>query len=1572
MAIRYLHKSWKLFWKIVFSILFIVILLLGGGFIILQLDATQDTIVQNIENSFQQNYKGELIIGELGGNLPFNAVLNDVVLIADSDSARPDTVASVGRMELGVDLLGLLQNRLRIDAFALQEPSVRLFADGSGGYTLLTSLEPVSVDTTDSGGGFFSSWITDFEIIAPAVTISDGSLFIEKFYSDSEKLNLPEPLKVDSINTKLFVELTEKQRFFDIENFTARIEAIETEDIVITGQIFNNEQTLEFNAFHFTVGRSHLHINGEVNDINLYAGKITEQFKKAQYDVTVSSHRLIPAAFSGLYTEIPDVEESLNFTIQLNGALNSLQLQTFKFGTGESYFAIDGSIQNLFEESGLAYEFNIDTLEIHRQDLEKFTAQPNASLFQAIENLRLEGQASGSADSLMLDVNGQSPLGSVTFDGGSQLVEPYKYSGVLTGSGVDIAPFLGASIDSSSLNFETEVQGQNTSLTEGSLNIEGIAVNSFVNQVPIDSLRFSAILDNGLADVSYYYRNENEIIAGGGSANFNKNDPTITLTGETQRFNLATLLNNERFDSTSLNTNFTFNIEGVETDRIHGRASFEVGESIIRGDSVQSHQITMQLSPPDRAERTFVVNSSLFDLRLAGDLQPTNIAQLYRFWGTYFQRRITEEILLDSLSTAPANNTASLEPLQLQGFIEAKNLHLVRNYWPSFPAIDTDSRITFDIRANSSDLEFSSQMQSDTLIINQTKYKNADVNLSGRFRHNKTLKQYSTLHLQTKAARLESDLFDMDSLRMDLQYRRDSLHMSQRIAQFSDSASYNMEMRASLTDSSITAVIENFFLGNSQYAWQESETPAITYGQLGKLKFNSFRFQNENSFIALRGVLSADSTDSLQYIIDDVDLGRISSLLREQIDFNGTLNASLQTSSIPDRPVIEGDLTVRRLEVQDRVIGDLYFASNYNIGEDRFDVNIEVVTDSTEYPDYLAANENIGQNISIEGYFNPYNSDSAQDSTFYLEADFSELDMWVMSLLLSDIFYEIEGSASGSGYITGNLQDLDYHAEIQLDDVFASPAFLRTSYYLNGEVRLDSEGGVILNYVDINDNSGGTGTLYGQVDLNDMEPVKYLDLSIRLDDLKFLDNSYSRDVPFYGSVGGTGDVHLTGSTTNMRLTTDEEIVVSGNSNISILLTEETEITEAGSFIKFVDSFENPEQATDISGLETTEDTPNRAIGELTFSDKVDIDLQFRAPQPIAIDLLFDTETGEELQAEGTGNLRIIMEGNEVQMFGRFDVEGGNYHFVSGSIFSRELEIRPGGFIAWNGPPEEGRLSIEAVYNARPSISSLTTRNLGEGDVSRSVPVNLIVEVTGTVSNIQQDFYFELPGYITSSPTLQLLISQINNNEERKLLQATSILLTGEFLAAGVGARGLGGELRQGSTFINPLISNQIISPLLSNQINSLLSSDSSELDIDFQLNANNQIDLGVALRLYNDKLILQRQGRLTGGRPTNSFVERLGNLSATYRITPNLSVNAFHRQVPTLGVFSPTQATNITPSVDGVGLEASVEFNTWQKLWQKISGVYENIFGLQEQKTDETENNENETPPQNEETEQEE
>ena len=195
-------------------------------------------------------------------------------------------------------------------------------------------------------------------------------------------------------------------------------------------------------------------------------------------------------------------------------------------------------------------------------------------------------------------------------------------------------------------------------------------------------------------------------------------------------------------------------------------------------------------------------------------------------------------------------------------------------------------------------------------------------------------------------------------------------------------------------------------------------------------------------------------------------------------------------------------------------------------------------------------------------------------------------------------------------------------------------------------------------------------------------------------------------------------------------------------------------------------------------------------------------------------------------------------------------------------------------------------------------------------------------------------------------TLTTQINELNRNEDEKLIQAASFLLMGDFIPSSTAStdatNSIASNFSGSGAVLNPLLSSQVISPLLSNQINSLLRSDIGSLDIDFNLNTYNNVDLGVALRLYNDRIILSREGQITGSQ------SNIGDLGATYRINQTLSVTAFHRQDPTFSTINGVEESSQAQDINGVGLEAEMSFNSWNEFFRKLTNPFRRLFGKKE------------------------
>ncbi|HKL18843.1 MAG TPA: AsmA family protein, partial [Halalkalibaculum sp.] len=312
MFLRWFHKIWKYFWTILLSALLIIMIFAGGLLGILQMQTTKNYISERIEDDFGRAYNAKLEIRELDGLIPFNFQLQDVSVVDSSraDSLPGDTLVSIKQVKASLDVWSLFQNKISITGFSVSSPKLQLISNESGGYTLGESLARKEI-VQEEAGAETPGWTPNIEIVAPQLTVTNGELFIEKLYGDYARINLPEPLRVRNISTNMFLEVSETQLFWDIENLEADILNIEAGNIRINGQVYNDDRFLEFNAFNLMAGNSEIRLNGEIDGVNLYREDIPSQLRKASYDIDVSSNRINLEEFKGVFTGLPSIPKPI-------------------------------------------------------------------------------------------------------------------------------------------------------------------------------------------------------------------------------------------------------------------------------------------------------------------------------------------------------------------------------------------------------------------------------------------------------------------------------------------------------------------------------------------------------------------------------------------------------------------------------------------------------------------------------------------------------------------------------------------------------------------------------------------------------------------------------------------------------------------------------------------------------------------------------------------------------------------------------------------------------------------------------------------------------------------------------------------------------------------------------------------------------------------------------------------------------------------------------------------------------------------------------------------------------------
>lgn len=1561
MAIRWLYRTWSVFWTLIGVTVSVVVLLSLIAFGLLQLPTSKNYIAQKIEYRFNSQHNGILRVGRLDGVLPFNMTISSLNLYPDSSSTEPvfrsDTVLA------SLDILSILQNKFVLTGMNIKDPYVLI--DGESGNSIMTAIQrrTAASDNRTTDDSLNPDEVEPFlEILAPDVRIKGGFIKVRHVFGSSDSLSLK------NIDLAMFLEYKEDERFLDIDHLRMGIPELNIEELRFFGQVFNDNQFLELNSIDLRTGQSVFRFSGKADGVDLLKEDVLSQIKNSKLQLNVNELRVSSEIVQNVYPSYPNTSNDLIADFEAEGNVDSLWFDDFDITLGYSGIAGSGYVSSPFDTKQIRYSLEFENILFDTTEVMELLPSLPRVQTDAIANARYEAELSGDIESVSGEVVSTSDRGIVSVKGDFDFGNDKSFNAILSLGSFNAGELFSdkishsgitgdITISSSSLDYVTAVGNADINLNPGS-----------VNEITYDSLTIRSNWKNGLFDPYFFWKSNTSVVDGNGTVDVSGEVPSVNFSGSGRNMDLKALTQSASMNKVIADIEYDMFLSGTTKDNIYGQASIDVPLAVVGSDTLPTHQFYVDFNEPGMNNRILRITSTALDISLTGEYSTTGLTALVPYWKRYFEERYQEEILLNGIEPLAMD----VPKVKDQNFVVSatiKDFGLLNAYFPKLPKIKTGMIISSDFNANSERMLFNLNLRDQELRYNDILIDSLVTQLTGSFRRNEKLKDFAGFQFVSEAGYVATDMISGRGVSFSFDMDEDSVSVRTGIKNIADDTKFDLSASSSLSDTSIVVFIENFELGQEFYKWQNRGTPAFTYNNSGKLRFENFDFVNFEEFLSFDGIFSNQVSDSVNYTLRSVNLFRISQLLDGNLSFSGILDGDFTTRTLTRTPTIQGELTVTGFALDNNVVGDIEVKSRLNQELNRFDTQISVKTDSTIYPEYFTSSQRSGQDIVLDGYILAPEQGSFPDadSLFKFDLDFESVDLWIIPFIAPKVFTEMSGRASGKGMIWGNSETYDFSVNYQVgvdDAVFMKPRFIDTHYFAQGNVIFNRSDGLNFRDVFIIDPSGGSAILSGTLDFNDFGDYFNFDMALEMDEFQFLNNSFDPTVPFYGTAYGSTTVRLRGTNLEPIMSTDTPVQMSDFSNISIPLLEETDFDENNKFIRFVDDFSFSKSSLDSSGRPGSF-IPESNIdpSERSFMERVTMDFSFVATQPMTVQLIFDPVTGDQIRADGTGRLRLRLEDEEVSMFGRFDITDGYYNFVSGDIFARRFDLEPGGAIIWEGSPADARLNLSAVYEARPDINTLTQARANiDKNTSQRVPVQLVLDVGGSISEIENDFYFRLPNTFESrqNTTLSTQINALNSNEDEKFIQATSFLLMGDFIpstSTGSNAtNSLTDNFSGSGAVLNPLLSSQVISPLLSNQINSLLRSDIGSLDIDFNLNTYNNVDLAVALRLYNDKIILSREGQITGSQ------SNIGDIGATYRINQTLSVTAFHRQDPTFSNYSVSGDNQQAQDINGVGLEAQVSFNSWNEFFRRLGKPFRWLFGRKENTEDEMASNSSNTP----------
>lgn len=311
-------------------------------------------------------------------------------------------------------------------------------------------------------------------------------------------------------------------------------------------------------------------------------------------------------------------------------------------------------------------------------------------------------------------------------------------------------------------------------------------------------------------------------------------------------------------------------------------------------------------------------------------------------------------------------------------------------------------------------------------------------------------------------------------------------------------------------------------------------------------------------------------------------------------------------------------------------------------------------------------------------------------------------------------------------------------------------------------------------------------------------------------------------------------------------------------------------------------------------------------------------------------LIMDETTGDYIDLFGNGDLRVnYFNKGGLDIFGNYVTDHGLYKMTIQNLLRRDFTFRKGGTITFGGDPYDALLNMQAQY----SLASvpLADLNIGSTLTSGNVPVNCLMNITGTPGKPSVAFGLDLPSLSTDAR--QMVNSVINSAEEMNQ-QVLYLLAIGRFYAPSDintqsgGNNGYEREVSQSTLAVQSFLSgtlSQQFNNMMSNVMGNLLGSGNT---FSFGANiapgnegfSNAEYEGLLSGRLFNNRLLFNGQFGYRDNINTNSQ-SFIGDFTLQYLLTKNGNIS--------LKVYNQTNDRYFTRNslnTQGIGIVFQKEF----------------------------------------------
>ncbi|MBA3827614.1 MAG: translocation/assembly module TamB domain-containing protein [Taibaiella sp.] len=610
------------------------------------------------------------------------------------------------------------------------------------------------------------------------------------------------------------------------------------------------------------------------------------------------------------------------------------------------------------------------------------------------------------------------------------------------------------------------------------------------------------------------------------------------------------------------------------------------------------------------------------------------------------------------------------------------------------------------------------------------------------------------------------------------------------------------------------------------------------------------------------------TAQNLTILTKDVDLSQFGAwggLAAYQPD--GRINGTIKINNLFKAMFVNADIKATNVKLGGDTIGNINLSGSY-------DGTKKLLTLNPETGIYKNSSSVTGSgNISF---------DAKTYQQLNGKFQFTNAPLAWLSPFLSGYVSHISGILNGNVDIGGTSQAPDITGTLNMVSAGMHIDFLGCSYTIpSGSIGITNTK-IDFGNITVYDRFNNIASLTGTIQHNHFKDMK-LALSISSEQFEVFNIRDFENQVFYGNlIASINPLTIRGPFNNITMNINNA-VPRAKSHIYIPVTSGSSVGTY-SYVSFKTYGKTQEKAK-----------KNR--------NKLSINISAEMNDLAEMTLVLDPSTGDAINAKGTGTIRLeIPSNNDIRMFGRYDIDEGDYSFTFKQLFfKRKFILNAGSYISFNGPFTQTSLAVDATYTARARLYDLLSdpeKSTGiippneMSDDKLSQDVNVLLHMNGSLNSPKLTFNVDIADNNRFVGTYAYTKLQRLNQDERQLFdQVASLLLVGYFIPPEgvVGSTASSGAINNFSEIISGTASSQ-----LTNIVNKLLGNQDLAIDLKY-VNYNlsdptlgiikgNEVSLGVKKNYFNDRLVVEVGGKSDWGRPTSASSTSNFNLAGDFRV----------------------------------------------------------------------------------------